>query len=85
MIKCRPTLLFFNYARPRSARPLLATDYRVDAGGARYRQKMEARKLKLHPITPELGKRYDQFQKKFREIFGRYSLRLSGAAGRELG
>jgi hypothetical protein len=46
---------------------------------------MEARKLKLHPITPELGKRYDQFQKKFREIFGRYSLRLSGAAGRELG
>jgi hypothetical protein len=40
-------------------------------------RKMEARKLKLHPIPPELGKRYDQFQKKFRESFARYSLRLS--------
>jgi iron(III) transport system substrate-binding protein len=33
--------------------------------------KMEARKLKLYPIPPELGERYDQFQKEFREIFGR--------------
>lgn len=33
--------------------------------------KMEARKLKLFPIPPELGERYEQFQKEFREIFGR--------------
>src|ERR671924_292662 len=33
--------------------------------------KMEARKLKLYPIPPELGEHYDQFQKEFREIFGR--------------
>ena len=33
--------------------------------------KMEARKLKLFPMPPELGERYEQFQKEFREIFGR--------------
>jgi len=33
--------------------------------------KMEARKLKLFPIPPELGERYEEFQKEFREIFGR--------------
>jgi hypothetical protein len=32
---------------------------------------MEARNLKLFPIPPELGERYEQFQKEFREIFGR--------------
>jgi iron(III) transport system substrate-binding protein len=33
--------------------------------------KMEARKLQLFPMPPELGERYEQFQKEFREIFGR--------------
>jgi iron(III) transport system substrate-binding protein len=33
--------------------------------------KMEARKLKLFPMPPELGERYEQFQKELREIFGR--------------
>jgi len=33
--------------------------------------KMEARKLKLFRMPPELGERYEQFQKEFREIFGR--------------
>ncbi len=32
--------------------------------------RMEARKLKLFPIAPELGERYEEFQKEFREIFG---------------
>jgi|RhiMethySRZTD1v2_1073278.scaffolds.fasta_scaffold45886_4 iron(III) transport system substrate-binding protein len=33
--------------------------------------KMEAKKLQLFPMPPELGERYEQFQKEFREIFGR--------------
>jgi len=33
--------------------------------------KMEAKKLKLFPIAPELGERYAEFQKEFRQIFGR--------------
>jgi iron(III) transport system substrate-binding protein len=33
--------------------------------------KMAARKLKLFPMPPELGERYEQFQKEFREVFGR--------------
>ena len=33
--------------------------------------RMEAKKLKLFPIPPELGERYTEFQKEFREIFGR--------------
>jgi iron(III) transport system substrate-binding protein len=36
----------------------------IDAG-------MESKKLKLFPIAPELGDHYAQFQKEFREIFGR--------------
>jgi iron(III) transport system substrate-binding protein len=31
--------------------------------------KMEARKLKLYAIPPELGEHYEQFQKEFRDIF----------------
>ncbi|MGH7845681.1 MAG: ABC transporter substrate-binding protein [Candidatus Binatia bacterium] len=31
--------------------------------------KMEAKKLKLYPMPPELGEHYNQFQKEFREIF----------------
>ncbi|HWP59583.1 MAG TPA: extracellular solute-binding protein [Candidatus Acidoferrales bacterium] len=31
--------------------------------------KMEAKKLKLYPVPPELGEHYNQFQKEFREIF----------------
>lgn len=33
--------------------------------------RMEAKRLKLFPIPPELGERYEEFQKEFREIFGR--------------
>jgi hypothetical protein len=77
MIKCRPTLLFFNYARHEA--PGLYSQRTIEwtPAGPGIDRKMEARKLKLHPIPPELGKRYDQFQKKFRESFARYSLRLS--------
>ena len=33
--------------------------------------RLEAKKLKLFPIPPGLGERYGEFQKEFREIFGR--------------
>jgi iron(III) transport system substrate-binding protein len=33
--------------------------------------KMEARKLKLYAVPPDLGEHYNQFQREFREIFGR--------------
>ncbi len=31
--------------------------------------KMEAKHLKLYPVPPELGEKYNQFQKEFKEIF----------------
>jgi len=31
--------------------------------------KMQSKNLKLFPVPPELGENYNQYQKKFRELF----------------
>jgi hypothetical protein len=53
----------------RSDRALVSIDRTPARPGIDTR--MEAKKLKLFPIAPELGDHYAQFQKEFREIFGR--------------
>ncbi len=62
--------LFIDFILSREGQQLMLSIERTPARPG-IDTKMEARKLKLYAIPPELGEHYDQFQKEFREIFGR--------------